>query len=110
MSEDEGETIDLPDLCSRCEVRKQFNFFVDATNQDLARRFEGERLAWSFESLYDDALRLMKLDRRLKGRGYPRGCTALEARCLDILRREQNRPRRIELWELKQRAKNPRNG
>jgi len=105
LARDAGETVDLPDLCGTCEVRKQFHYFKEATKTELALRFKDEACPWSFESLYDDVLYLMKLDRRLKGQGYPEGCDALRARCLDIFRREQHRPQRIEVWEMKQRAK-----
>ena len=62
-------------------------------------------MAWSFGSLYDDVLHVMRVNRELRGKGYPAGCDVLTARCLDILRREQNRPDRIEAWEWKQKAK-----
>jgi hypothetical protein len=110
FARDEGRTIDLPDLCEPCEVRIQFNFFTEAARAELALRFGDEPQAWSFASLYDDVLYLMKLDRQLRGKGYPRGCGALRARALDVLRREQNRPRRIDLWELKQKAKGKGHG
>lgn len=105
FAEDEGETVDLPDFCSRCDVRRQLGFFEKETRQELARRFKGESPAWSFASLHDDALWLSKLDATLRGRGYPRGCDVLTAKSLDVLRREQMRPRRVELWTLKQQAR-----
>jgi hypothetical protein len=108
LARDAGETVDLLDLCEPCEVRIQFNYFTEAAQDELALRFPAEPPAWSFASLYDDVVYLMKLDRVLRGRGYPRGCDVLTARCLDVLRREQNRPRRIELWEMKQRTKSTR--
>lgn len=106
FAEDEGETVDLPDFCSRCDVRVQLGFFERETKADLARRFNVEPCAWSFPELYEDVRRLVRLDAALRGRGYPRGCDVLTAVGLDILRRERMRPRRIELWQLKQKARN----
>lgn len=109
FKEDEGETVDLPDFCSRCDVRRQLDYFRAGSESDLARRFKGS-CVWSFNELYEDVRRLVKIDAALRGRGYPRGCDVLTATGLDILRREQMRPRRIELWQLKQKARGGGNG
>lgn len=101
FAEDEGRTVDLPDLCGACEVRTQFGFFREAVEQDIARRFP-DGCAWSFELLYAEAARLTRVAARTGESSYPAGCDALTAACLDILRREEMRPQRIARWEAMQ--------
>lgn len=89
------------DLCGGCEVRAQWEEFKES----FERQYEEQRgqddapPEWSFATLYADVARVMNTKARLK-RGYPKGCSALEAVCLDIVRAEQHRPQRIRAWEL----------
>lgn len=105
LAQDRGETVDLPDFCKECEVAQQWKFFRESFDAKVAERFKEQRPEWSFDSLYADAIHVMNVDHHLRGHGYPRGCDALLARCIDILRSERNRVRRIEYWELEQRRK-----
>jgi hypothetical protein len=93
---------DLPDFCNECEVRAQWNFFRQEFDEQIARRFAGEKIGWSFDSLYADVNRIRRVDASVRGKGYPRGCDVLTARCLDLWRSEEWRPSRIKLWELDQ--------
>lgn len=101
---------DRPDFCKECEVAKQFEFFQESFEAQIERRFNGESLQWSFQSLYADVGRVMKIDRALEGKGYPKGCSALTAKLLDILRVEEFRPKRIEIYELEQKLKRKEHG
>lgn len=103
---DDERPRDLPDFCAECEVRTQLSFFREAAERELARRFDEGACAWGFDDLYADVTDAMTIDRRLGGEGYPSGASALLARCLDILRREQERPERIRAWEMAQRKPN----
>jgi hypothetical protein len=105
QKQDIGESVDLPDLCETCDVRIQFRFFEGAAREEINRRFPGG-CEWSFDSLYEDVMRVMRIDAGLKGKGYPRGCDALTAACLRIWRREEWRPLRIARWERAQKVTN----
>lgn len=100
---------DLPEWCQGCEVKQQWEFFREGFERAIEKRFEGEACGWTFEQLYSDLRKVQKADRDVKGKGYPRGCDVLKARCLDILRSEEYRPRRIQNWELEQKLKNKPN-
>lgn len=89
-------------FCETCEVGKQYEFFRQSFEETAAKRELAPE--WSFATLYRDVVRVMNLNFE-KSKGYPRNCTALDARLLDIVRYEQARPRRARLWELEQRSK-----
>jgi len=76
--------------------------------QEVERRCGDEGIAWTFDTLYRDVNRVLRIDAELGGEGYPKDCDVLLAACLDILRREEYRPVRISQWEAEQRARNPR--
>jgi len=99
------EIVYMPDFCATCEVRKQFDFFRDGLAAELKQHFAGVQLGWSLNSLVSDVTRVRRVDRELRGKGYPKHCDALTAECLDILRAEELRPLRIARWELDQRLK-----
>jgi hypothetical protein len=86
-------------------VRKQFGYFRDGLESDLRKHFDGEEIPWSFQSLVSDVNRVRRIDRELRGEGYPEQADALTVKCLDILRSEELRPLRIARWELDQRLK-----
>ncbi len=93
------EDKDLPDLCAVCDVRKQWDFFRESFDEQMERRFKGEPPAdWSFAGLFRDVIRVMNLDGGFPAGGYPDGCDALTARCLDIVRAERVRDDRIAAW------------
>ena len=92
---------DLPDYCAECEVRAQLKFFEEATRRDLGRRFEPGECPASFEELEADVYEVMSLAARFER--YPPNASALVARAIDVVRREQDRPERISNWELSQR-------
>ncbi len=92
---------DLPDFCAECEVRLQWDYFTESYAAEVEHRFQGQPLPWSFDSLYRDVLRIMGLD----GKRAQRGATALETRCLAIVRSEIYRPLRIARWEQEQKAR-----
>jgi hypothetical protein len=96
------EDKDLPDLCHECEVRRQWNFFQEDFETQISLRFREEKTEWSFDSLFADVNRVRLIDAQVRGKGYPKNGDALLNRCLDILRSEEFRPRRIALWELDQ--------
>jgi hypothetical protein len=98
--EGERET-DLPDFCEGCEVRTQLGFYEESARAELERRFP-DGCEWTFETLSADVRRVRKLDQSVRGRGYPKRCTELEAQLLDILRSEEQRPTRIFYWQLAQ--------
>jgi len=95
----------LPDLCSTCEVRIQFDYFKESFEQELSRRTGGERLEWSFASLYADLGRVLRINAELGGEGDPQNSDALTVACLNIWRNEQNRPLRIAQWEADQKRR-----
>jgi hypothetical protein len=96
------ESVDLPDLCATCEVRKQFEFFQREFEREWQKRFKGQKPAWSFDELFVDVNRVWRIDRELNGQGYPKACDVLTALCLDLWRSEQWRPERIAQWERAQ--------
>lgn len=96
-----GETVDLSDLCETCDVRMQFKFFESAARHELNLHFS-DGFEWSFDSLYNDVVRVMRVDSQMRGKGYPKGCDALTAQCLKIWRSEEWRPLRISRWERAQ--------
>jgi hypothetical protein len=83
-------------------VRAQERFFRRSAAEELGRRFEPGECEWSFDRLYADVLRAMKLAGRARRGHYPRGADALTARVIDIVRRERRRPERIREWEREQ--------
>ena len=95
---------DLPDFCQQCEVRKQIFFFEQAFVAEVELRFP-EGLQWSLDDLTRDVQRVRRIDRRQRGRGYPRGCDELTAQLLEIIRSEDYRPVRIMRWEADQKAR-----
>jgi hypothetical protein len=105
LYEEGARDTDLESLCETCDVRYQLKFFEESARNELARRFP-DGCPWTFETLSDDVLSVQKLNKQVRGRGYPRGCTELEARLLDILRSEEWRPVRIMRWEAEQKARN----
>jgi hypothetical protein len=105
LYEDGEARCDLPDFCSSCEVRKQLEFFEGAARHEISRRFP-DGCEFSFDRLSSDVARVQRIDKRMKGKGYPRNCDELTATLLDILRAEEYRPTRIHYWELAQ--KKPR--
>jgi hypothetical protein len=103
QQQDEGCTVDLSDLCETCEVRIQFRFFAEAARHELSLHFPGG-CEWSFDSLYADVVKVMRIDGQLKGKGFPRDCDALTAAALRIWRSEEWRPMRIARWERAQKG------
>lgn len=101
---DDERPVDLPDYCAECEVRAQLQFFEESARRELRRRFSEGECGWSFEELEADVLEAMRLARGLRRGAYPRGCDALTARVIDIIRREERRPKRARAWELQQKA------
>lgn len=102
---EEGEQpTDLPDLCERCDVRAQIGFYEAHAREEIERRFP-EGCEWSFQTLEADVTRVQRIDRQVRGKGYPRGCDELTARLLDIMRREEYRPLRIMRWESEQKRR-----
>ncbi|HLM58174.1 MAG TPA: hypothetical protein VK422_18875 [Pyrinomonadaceae bacterium] len=107
---DDERPADLPDFCGECEVRRQLDFFERSARRELGRRFREGECEWSFASLWGDVQRVMKLARSARRGQYPRGVTALEARCIDLVRREELRPERVRAWERRQQAGSNANG
>jgi len=103
LTVDEDRPRDLRDYCQTCEVRQQLDFYEGAAKAELARRFEPGECAWTFAELDHGVTQVMGVAARQR-RGYPRGCSAIEARCLDTVRREQQRPARIADWEASQKV------
>ncbi|MCP9496081.1 MAG: hypothetical protein MSG64_16660 [Pyrinomonadaceae bacterium MAG19_C2-C3] len=103
--ERDGVTVDRPDFCSECEVRRQWEFFRDAVIDDLQQR----KLTYDFDSLYADCARVLQEDGRLRGRGYSRSASVLEVRLLSIVRDERARPERVRLWNLERQLETERN-
>lgn len=98
-SREVGKPTDLPNFCDVCEVRTQEKFFREAFERTIAEReIENE---WMFETLYADVAQTMNLNARVR-RGFPRNCSALQAACLSIVRREEYRPLRIARWQADQ--------
>lgn len=95
---------DLVDFCEQCEVRKQIGFFEQAFVAEVELRFP-EGLQWSLDTLTRDVQRVRRIDRKLRGKGYPRNCDEFTAQLLEIVRAEDLRPVRIMRWESEQRAR-----
>lgn len=95
--------------CNDCEVKHLQESFREDCRAEIEERCGDEARDWSFESLESDVLTAM-MRSRIKGRRYPRGATALEARLIDIVRGERMRAERIDLWERRQELKRKRNG
>ena len=83
-------------------MRIQLRFFEESARRELERRFEPGECAWTFDELYADVTRAMALAHSVRRGTYPRGCDALTARVIDVVRREERRPERIRAWELSQ--------
>lgn len=84
----------------------QFEGFREDCIAELNERETDALQKWSFETLYRAVVIIMNRDQERRGKGYPRNCTAIEAACLDVVRGEIYRARRVELWELEQSRKN----
>lgn len=97
---------DMPDFCQECEVRAQWKEFRESFAEQRARRFRSEEISWGFDALYADVAETMAL----KGNRAQRGHSALQERCLSIVRNELHRPRRIWQWEQEQKAKHNPHG
>ena len=76
-------------------------FFEESARAEIERRFP-DGCEWDFDHLSADVARVQRIDKRMKGKGYPRNCDELTATLLDILRAEEYRPTRIYYWELAQ--------
>jgi hypothetical protein len=101
----ESETPDyLTDFCETCDVRFQWGFFKQSFEYEINRAFP-DGCAWDFDLLFADVSYVMS-ENQQKPRGYPRNCDVKLARCLDIVRVEEFRPRRIHYWELQQKKPN----
>ncbi len=91
----------MPDFCSECDVRRQLEFFEASARGELERRFP-DGCEWGFDALSADVARVQRIDRSVRGKGYPKNCDALTGRLLDILRGEEWRPVRIARWQADQ--------
>lgn len=101
---DDDRPRDLPDFCAECDVRRQLDFFEREARAELLRRFEAAE-APDFEDLFADVMHVSRLARRARRGHYPRGCSATEAACIDIWRKEERRPERIASWERAQKVR-----
>jgi len=84
-------------FCDGCDAGEQYKFFRESFAQ-TARARELSPL-YTFAILYRDVNRILALN-AAKPRGYPRDCTALEARLLEIVRYELTRPERRRAYAL----------
>ncbi|MET0646972.1 MAG: hypothetical protein ABW208_10155 [Pyrinomonadaceae bacterium] len=101
---DDERPHDLADFCAECDVRRQLDFFERGAKGELRRRFDEGELP-DFDELFADVMHVQRLARSARRGRYPRGCSALEARLIDIWRKEERRPERIAAWERAQRPK-----
>jgi hypothetical protein len=99
---DDERPRDLPDFCAECDVRRQFDFFERSARAELRRRFDEHGGLPDFEELFADVMHVQRLARRARRGRHPRGCSALEAACIDTWRKEERRPERIAAWERAQ--------
>lgn len=93
---------DESDFCRVCPIAAAWSEFRESFNEQVCERLPGIKSEWSFEKLYLETVKVLKVDSRLEGRGYPSDSSALLARCLDIVRAEQYRIERIAKWERDQ--------
>lgn len=80
--------------CRACPVRAAYEGFEEDSAEELKERCGDDSQAWSFKSLARDVRAALATDYRLKGKGYPRRCSAIEAALLNILRDEKVKLRR----------------
>lgn len=71
----------------------------------MSRKCQPESRTWSFNSLYADCIWALNADARLDGKGYPEGCSALQAAAIDLVRGARFKAERVAEWNRKQAAK-----
>jgi len=98
---------DVKDFCAGCEVAAQWREFKDGFHAEIKRRELGLGV-WSFTTLYRDVIEVMSTNARTRRNTLPRGCSALQAACLGIVRNEIYRPLRVARWEQQQRIERGR--
>lgn len=92
-------------FCDDCPVGDLVRGFREGAEEEIAAKCPPESLDWSFESLYDDVLSALRADSELRGRGYPAGSTAVEARVIDIVRAARTKAERVDAWNRAQEPK-----
>jgi len=83
--------------------------FREGCTEEIANDCPPESGDWSFANLYADCAGAMNANARLKGRGYPRGCSALEAEAISIVRWAKYRAERIDEFNREQARKTKAN-
>jgi hypothetical protein len=94
---------DLGDFCATCEVRQSFEQYREGCGEEVAERCGDDLFAqWSFVTLHRDLMRAFNSDAAVRGRGYPRGCSALEARLIDVVRNARFKVQRVDRFNREQ--------
>ena len=97
---------DLNDFCAQCPVRHSFDEYRDGSVEEITERYGDEVLEqWSFKALHVDIVRAFNSDAAVRGKGYPRGCSALEARLIDLARSARYKARRVDRFNREQEQK-----
>ena len=99
-------------FCDECDAGAQYDFFRKSFAEVAGRRQLSPE--FTFARLYRDVTRALATN-SAHPRGYPRGCSALDARRLEIVRYELTRPERRRSYALQLKiaeaeAKAARNG
>jgi hypothetical protein len=90
-------------FCDNCDAKAQYEFFERSFEHESQKQSLSKD--YSFSRLYRDVSRVMAVNFEHR-RGYPKGCSAVEAQLLDIVRYEMSRPARAANYELDQKLKN----
>lgn len=97
---------DLADFCEGCEVRLSFEQYHEGSVEEITERYGDELLKqWSFGTLHRDLMRAFNSDAAVRGRGYPRGCSALEARMIDVVRHARFKMQRVDRFNREEEGK-----
>ncbi|MET0646379.1 MAG: hypothetical protein ABW208_07135 [Pyrinomonadaceae bacterium] len=97
---------DLRDLCEGCPVQQSFDQYREGCVEEVTERYGGDLFKqWSFVTLHRDLMRAFNSDAAVRGRGYSRGCSALEARLIDVVRNARHKAMRVDRFNREQERK-----
>lgn len=85
-------------FCDECDAGAQYKFFQESFRETKEKR--GLSDDFTFAQLYRDVNRILVAN-SAKPRGYPKGCSALEAKLFDVMRYELSRPERRRAYALR---------
>ncbi|MGI8997543.1 MAG: hypothetical protein ACR2GW_12835 [Pyrinomonadaceae bacterium] len=86
-------------------MRESYEGFREDAIEEIEKRCASVFKEWSFDLIYSDVIQAFNLDDKVRGKGYPRGCSALAASLINIVRAARYQMRRVDDWNRQQQMK-----